>query len=206
MADLTDILQSQMSGQVLESLLSNMNVNNKGAAQEATSGAMTILLNALARNASKPGGASALGAALERDHDGSILDSLPDILSGRSKPSNTKTLDGAGILEHILGKKKEGAAEMLSKKSGLNTAQTLKLLMTIAPIVMGVLGKMKKTENVDPTGLPDILSGAAKQMNRKSANAGLIESFLDQDGDGNLNNEIKNVGFSFLKSLFGKRR
>ena len=95
---------------------------------------------------------------------------------------------------------------MLSKKSGLSTAQTLKLLMTVAPIVMGVLGKMKKSQNVDPTGLPDILSGAAKQMNRKTANASLIESFLDQDGDGNLNNEIKNVGFSFLKSLFGRRR
>jgi hypothetical protein len=164
------------------------------------------LLNALARNSSKPGGASALGSALDRDHDGSVLDDLMGMMTGAAAPKTSKTLDGAGILEHILGKKKEGAADMLANKTGLNSAQTLNLLIKLAPVVMGALGKMKKSQNVDPSGLPDVLSGAASRMNKSASNPSLIESFLDQDGDGNLNNEIKNVGFSFLKSIFSKRR
>lgn len=206
MADLTDLLQGQLSGAVLESLTSSLGAKNPAQTQSATNGAMSILLNALAKNASKPEGASALGAALDRDHDGSVLDDLMGMIGGQAKPKQPKALDGAGILGHILGGKQNGAIDMLSKMSGLNNNQSLGLLIKLAPILMGALGKMKKTENVNPSGLPDILSGAATKMNRQSgSNGGLIKSFLDQDGDGNLNNEIKKVGFSLLKNLFRRR-
>jgi len=42
--------------------------------QTAVSAALPLLLGALARNASQPGGAEALAGALGRDHDGSVLD------------------------------------------------------------------------------------------------------------------------------------
>ena len=203
--DLSDLLQSQLSGAVLESLTSNLGASNTKQTQSATNGAVSILLNALARNASSPSGASALGAALDRDHDGGVLEDLMGMIAGKpSVQAPSRALDGAGILGHILGGKQNGAIDMLSKMSGLSGNQSLSLLMKLAPILMGVLGKMKKTQQVDHTGLPDILSGAANKMNKQSSNGSLIESFLDQDGDGNLNNEIKKVGFSFLKSLFGR--
>jgi len=201
--DLTDLLQSQLSGAVLESLTSNIGANDAKQTQSATSSAVSILLNAMARNASNPSGASALGKALDRDHDGRVLEDLMGMMTGKPTPAApSKALDGAGILGHILGGKQSGAIDMLSKMSGLNGNQSLNLLIKLAPVIMGVLGKMKKTQQVDPTGLPDILSGAANKMNKQTSNGSLIESFLDQDGDGNLNNEIKKVGFSFLKSLF----
>ena len=202
MADLMDLIQGQLSGAVLESITSNIGGSNKKQTQDATQDAISVLLNGLARNASKPGGASALGAALDRDHDGSILDDVIGMLGGAAAPKQPKALDGAGILGHILGANQSGVLDMLTKKNGMNKNQNLSLLIKLAPVLMGVLGKMKKTEQFDPAGLPDILSGAANKMNKQSPAGNILGSLLDQDGDGNLNNEIKKVGFSFLKSLF----
>ena len=196
-----DLLQGQLSGAVLESLTSNLGTKNQNQTQNATNDAISILVNAMAKNASSPKGASALGAALDRDHDGSVLDDLMGMVAGKPE-APSKALDGTGILGHILGGKQNGAIDMLTKRSGMDKNQTLSLLIKLAPMIMGVLGKMKKSNNMDTSGLPDILSGAANKANKQSPGGNILGSFLDQDGDGNLNNEIKKVGFSFLKSLF----
>jgi len=205
MADLMDLIQGQLSGAVLESLTSNIGTSNQKQTQNAAQDAISVLLNGLARNASKPGGASALGAALDRDHDGSILDDVIGMIGGAAQPKQPKALDGAGILGHILGGNQNNVLDMLTKKNGMNKNQNLSMLIKLAPMLMGVLGKMKKTQNVDPVGLPDILSGAANKMNKQSPAGNILSSLLDQDGDGNLNNEIKKVGFSLLKGLFKRK-
>lgn len=201
MADLMDLIQSQMNGSVLDMLSSNLGAKNKKQTQSATSDAINILLNGLARNTSTSQGASALANALDRDHDGSVLDDLAGILMGNAGSTSPRSLDGAGILGHILGNRQDKAVDVLSKRNGLSQQQTISLLIKLAPVIMGALGKMKKTKQLDPQGLPDILSGAASKANRNQGGS-IFESLLDQDGDGNLNNEIKKVGFSFLRSLF----
>lgn len=206
MADLTDLLQSQLTGSILESLTSNLGAKNQRQTQSAANGAVSVLLNALARNAASPQGATALGAALDRDHDGSILDDLAGMIAGTANVSNPRTLNGAGILKHILKGRQSGAAGTISKMSGLNSNQSLNMLIKLAPLVLGALGKMKRSNNIDTRGLPDVLSGAARKMNKSQSNSGLIESFLDADGDGNLSNKVKKVGFSFLRLLLGGRR
>ena len=200
MADLMDLLQSQLSGSVMETLSSNLGAKNKSQAQSATSDALNILLNGLARNSSTSQGASALAGALDRDHDGSVLDDLAGILMGNAGKASPRSLDGAGILGHILGNRQDKAVDVLSKRNGLSQQQTIGLLIKLAPVIMGVLGKMKKSNQLDTHGLPDILSGAASKSNQREGS--IFESLLDTDGDGNLNNEIKKVGFSFLRSLF----
>ncbi|MEE9372109.1 MAG: DUF937 domain-containing protein [Saprospiraceae bacterium] len=201
MADLMDLLQGQLSGAVLKSLTSNLGAKNQQQTQNATNDAISILVNAMAKNSSSSKGASALGAALDRDHDGSVLDDIMGMMAG-NKTAPSRALNGAGILGHILGGRQNGAIDMLTKRSGMNKTQTLSLLIKLAPMIMGVLGKMKKSNNMDTTGLPDILSGAASKVNRQTSGGNILGSLFDQDGDGNFNNEIKKVGFSFLKSLF----
>ena len=85
MADLMDLLQGQLSGAVLESLTSNLGSKNQKQTQNATNDAISILVNAMAKNASSPKGASALGAALDRDHDGSVLDDLMGMVAGKQE-------------------------------------------------------------------------------------------------------------------------
>ena len=206
MADLFDLLQSQVGEQLVGTLTGQLG----GASQQQTSngvnGAMSILMSALAKNAKSPEGASALGAALDRDHDGSILDDLTGFLNGSSPVNNTKAANGEGILGHILGSQKGGAIESLTKMSGLNQSQSSDLLVKLAPIVLGMLGKQKRSTGMDMGGLSNILTNSASTARKRTPQSDLLTSFLDQDGDGDIKDDAARIGFSLLKNLFRKRR
>ena len=206
MADLFDLLQSQVGEQLVGTLTGQLG----GASQQQTSngvnGAMSILMSALAKNAKSPEGASALGAALDRDHDGSILDDLTGFLNGSSPVNNTKAANGEGILGHILGSQKGGAIESLTKMSGLNQSQSSDLLVKLAPIVLGMLGKQKRSTGMDMGGLSNILTNSASTARKRTPQSDLLTSFLDQDGDGDIKDDAARIGFSLLKNLFKKRR
>lgn len=207
MADLFDLLQSQVSGDMIGALTNQMGGRAKPQqTSEAVSGAMTILMNALAKNASKPEGAAALNSALDRDHDGSILNDLTGFINGNAQISNARAANGAGILGHLLGQKQSGAVDMLSKMSGLDSNQSNGLLVKLAPIVLGMLGKQKKETGMDVSDLSGMLSGAATKANSGNKNASLITSLLDRDGDGSIADEVTQVGFSIFKNLFRRRR
>ena len=77
-----------------------------------------------------------------------MLDDLSGYLSGTRQDRAT---DGAGILQHILGAQQEPAAQALSAKSGLGSGSIMQLLITLAPLVMGMLGK-----KAGSGGLPDL--------------------------------------------------
>lgn len=81
----------------------------------AVSAAMPMLLGALARNSATPQGAAGILGALERDHDGSLLDNLGGLLggitggSGGSGGSGGGLGDIGGILGGLLGGGSTGA-------------------------------------------------------------------------------------------------
>ena len=206
MADLFDLLQSQMGENVIGALAGQLGNAEPKKTSTAASGAASILMNALARNARDPKSASALGSALDRDHDGSILDDVVGFINGTSSHNNTRAGNGAGILGHILGGQQGSAIESLMKTSGLSKDQSSSLLMKMAPIVLGMLGKQKKTQGLDMSGLGSVLTNAASTAKKRSPGGDLLTSFLDQDGDGSIKDDAARIGFSLLKNLFrGKR-
>lgn len=207
MADLFDLMKSQISGEVIGALASQI---GGGAEANKTSTAVesgiSILMNALAKNTKSTDGASSLGAALDRDHDGSILDDLTGYLNGSARVNKTKAANGSGILGHLLGERQGGAVDVLTEMSGLNQTQSSDLLVKLAPIVLGMLGKQKKSTGMSNSDLGGLLAGAAASANTKVQNPSLITSLLDRDGDGNIRNEAASFGFSLLKNLFGRKR
>ena len=204
MANIIDLLQSQMSDDVIGALTNQLGTE-KQQTTSAVSNGMAILMNALAKNTSNTAGASALGAALDRDHDGSVLDDLMGFVQGSAPANNTRAANGAGILGHLLGSKQGGAIEALAKMSGLNQNQSSSLLIKLAPIVLGMLGKQKRTEGISNSDLSSILAGAVGQANQRSSNPSLITSLLDRDGDGNLTNEATSLGMNLLKRFFKRK-
>ena len=206
MADLFDMLQSQMGESLVGALTNQIGGSNPRQTSDGVQGAMSILMSALARNAKSPEGASALGAALDRDHDGSILDDIGGFLSGSSPINNTKAANGAGILGHILGNQQSSAVDAITKMSGLNQNQASGILMKLAPIVLGMLGKQKKSQGLDMSGLTNILNSSAQTAQKKAPKPDLLTSFLDRDGDGSIKDDAAKIGFSFLKNLLRRRR
>lgn len=199
MADLFDLLQSQVGDSLVGALTNQMGGATKQQTSNGVQGAMSILMSALAKNAQKPDGASALGSALDRDHDGSILDDITGYLGGTSPINNTRAANGSGILGHILGNSQGNAIESLMKMSGLSQNQSSGLLAKLAPVVLGMLGKQKKTQGLDMSALSNILNSSATTAKKKTPGADLLTSFLDKDGDGSI---IDDIGGSILKSIF----
>ena len=162
--NLMEVLQSQLSDDVLGQLSNQIGAEKEQTAS-AANGIFATLLGGLANNANNESGLSSLASALDRDHDGSILDDLAGMIGNMSQGGGAQTpknLNGAGIIGHILGDRQETAAQQISQNSGLNMGQIMKLMPILAPIVMGVLGKTKNSSKMDLGGLAQVLMGSAQ--------------------------------------------
>ena len=205
MAGLLDLLNSDL-GKTLISSASTQLGQNKVQTSSALSTALPLILGAMKNNASTPQGAEGLLSALSKKHDGSILDNLGNTLG------NSEVLsDGAGILGHIFGGKEQNVAQAVSKKSGLDLGSAMNLLKMATPVIMGVIGKQTRQNNVsDANGIGDLLGGLLGSGAQKEQS--LITKILDADGDGSVIDDLigmaaggkKKGGIgSLLGGLFG---
>lgn len=201
--DISDLLQGPMKDIIINQVGKQLGLGDSNQANTAVDGVFATLLNAISHNASTPEGQDGLMAALDRDHDGSILNDLAGFLSGSSQPSNPNTANGAGILKHILGNNQETAAASISKESGIDTGKIMQMMATLAPIVLGMLGKAKAQPQVQEQsgGLLDFIKGATQTVNQQPTNQGMFSRMLDKDGDGSMIDDIAEMG---IKSIFGK--
>jgi hypothetical protein len=172
---------------------------DEAQAGTAIQAAVPLILGALQRQTSNPGGLDSLAGALDRDHDGSVLDDAGSFLGrGAAVAAGTK------ILGHVLGGRKERAAVSLGKSTGLDAAKAMQLLAMLAPLVMGALGRAKRQGPAGGGGLADILGGATRQMDQRSPGlGGALGRILDADGDGSPVDDLARMAGN-LGTLFGK--
>ncbi len=193
-----DLLGSQLGGANLQQI-SQILGTDPDATSKAISGALPMLLSGLARNAANPEGAASLHKALDR-HDGSLLDQAMDMFQG------LQGANGDGILGHVLGDRRETAERGLSKMSGLDTATIGRLLVLLAPLVLGALGKQKNSNGLGVEGLQDLLNRENRQVEERDPGLmGTLGKLLDRDNDGSFMDEAMQMGGSLLGGLFGKR-
>ncbi len=196
MAGLLQTLVPLLAGDTLSGISEQLGVD-ENKTQQAITLAMPLLIGALNRNASTSDGAEALTGALQRDHDGSILEDLLGNLS------NKKTVDdGSAILGHVFGDKRGGFEQNISRSSGLDTETTVQLVSMLAPVVLGVLGQMRHKETMDPQGVASLLQD--ERQTAESAVPGMA-SFLDMDGDGDITEEVVSLGANLLSSFLSKK-
>jgi hypothetical protein len=205
-----DLLQGPLKNIVLDQLSNQLNPGDSSKTSAAIDSTVQVLLNAVAKNVAQPDGATSFINALNRDHDGSLVDHLTDYLGGQFQPQNSSTTNGSGILNHLLGNKQETAAETISKQTGLDAEQIKKIMATVAPILMGLLGKANQqgqTAQGQPSGggLIDMILQTTKKVNEKSGQGNILTQILDKDGDGSIMDDVAGMGFkSILGRLFRK--
>jgi hypothetical protein len=206
--NLTDLLQGQLSEDMLSQLSQQLGGAEKEKTAAAATGIMNVLVGGLAKNASKPEGAQSLNNALERDNHDSLLENIMGMLGGnQAAESNQRAANGAGIINHILGDRQSGAVDMISKMSGLDQGQTGNLMTMLAPMLMGALGQQKKQNNLGADGIAGLLTQVVSQQKQSSGNPtmDLAMRFLDSDGDGSVMDDVANIGMKFLGNFFKKR-
>lgn len=156
--------------------------------------ALPAILQALNKNTQTAEGAESLNKALEK-HDGSVLNNLSGYLN------NPDLSDGAGILNHLFGNQTENVAQAVSKSSGLDSNGSLKMLQILAPLVLGALGKQKKDNNLDASGLDALTSMLALNLGsneQTSGIMGLVTNLLDSDKDGAIVDDLLGLASKFL--------
>lgn len=175
----------------------------------AISMALPALLGGLANNASTPEGAESLNNALEQHHDGSILDNIGGLAGmifggGRQAPASPAA-DAGGILNHILGSGQGQVAQDVSAQTGLGMGQVAQILMLLAPIVMGYLGKQKQEQGIGADGIGGLLGellggGQAQAQSASTGNAVLdmASNALDSDHDGSAVDDIASMAFKYF--------
>ena len=202
-----DLLQGQLSDGLLDTLTSQLGGADKQQTSNAADGIMDALVGAMAKNASTPEGASALNNALENDHDGSIFDNLGDFLGGNKANVQCKNSKRRRNFRPYFGAiNKAGVIDMVSKNSGLDSGKIGGLMATLAPVVMGALGKTKKASGLDAGSLVGMLAGVVGQRKAQSPIMGMVTGFLDKDGDGSFIDDVAGgLAGKLLGGLFGKK-
>lgn len=190
---LQNILNEQLSGDTISQMSQTLGAD-EGSVNNAVQAALPMLVGALARNSTTDQGASALHTALSNDHDGSILDNIIGVISGGGTSSS------AGILGHIFGGKQQTVEEGISQSSGLDTATVARLLLMLAPIVMGALGRTQRQQGLDPEGVAGLLNQERQQQESSSPLMGMLGQLLDRDHDGSAMDDIMGMVGGMLKN------
>ncbi|MFT2721305.1 DUF937 domain-containing protein [Deinococcus sp. A31D244] len=139
-------------GQAQQTVAQNTGAN-AGQSQAAIEAALPLLLGALTRNATQPGGLDALSGALSR-HDGSALDAF-------TQGQTPDTQDGQKILGHVFGGQQQQAAQAVSKRAGIDPQMAMQILSMLAPLVLGYLSRQKQGQGGQGGGadLGSVLGG-----------------------------------------------
>ena len=193
-----ELLQGQLDDNLIQQLSQQIGGASPEQTQAAASGIISTLVAGLNKNAAQPGGGDALVSALDRDHDGSLLEDVAGFLLGGRQPSNPNTLNGAGILGHILGGNQGNVAGVLGKATGLDSSQILQLMMTLAPMVLAALGKAKSQQGLNAEGIGGLLRTTVQSQTNQQQEMGLLGRLLDADGDGSVMDDIANLGMKFF--------
>ncbi len=196
MSSILDILGEQFDDRTLRGIGRQIGAD-EDATGRAVAAALPVLLGALSRNAATPGGAGDLFGAVERDHDGSLLDDLAGFLGQGAATGG----EAAGILGHVLGEDRRRVEQGLGRASGLDAQKITRLLMILAPIVMAALGKAQRRGRLDQGGLSDLLGQDSSRAERSGA-GDLMSVLLDQNRDGSVMDDVARIGGGVLGSLF----
>ena len=211
MFSLQDLLGQEQGAQTVEQISSNVGAE-PSLVNSAIQLALPALINGLANNASTPEGAESLNTALDNDHsDGGVLGNLGGlagmIFGGQQEAAPPpRQADAGGILGHILGSNQSAVAEQVSNQTGLGMGQVAQILMFLAPIVMGYLGKQKQQQGVGADGLGGLLGGllgggqsqAAAPQSSGNAMIDMASNMLDSDRDGSALDDIASMAFKYM--------
>lgn len=147
---------------------------------EAIDSALPMLVGALSHNV-REDGAMSLNETVDQNHDGEILRDVAGYVEF-ADPG-----EGERMLDYLLGSHQEAAARALGARSGLDRTQASSLMVTLAPVLLGAIGKAKKARNLGADGLSQLLSGEELDLERRSP--GLMHAvwtLLDADDDSRL--------------------
>ena len=193
---LLDLLTGNAGNQVAESAENKFGVS-KNQIIALLAVAAPLVISYLRNKSQDSNEAESLNNALDRDHDGSILDN-PSQVEERQQ-------EGGSILDHIFGQQKNTVENSLTEQTGISMNKLGPILAMLAPLIMGYIGKEKQQSNTGAGGLGDllggILGGAQNQVQQQDSNP--LKDILGQVLGGGQQQASKNPLNDILGQVLG---
>jgi OOP family OmpA-OmpF porin len=156
--NLLDILKGYFTNELIGKI-GNFLGENERSTRSAVEQILPTLLGGLIAKSSTPAGANSLINMLnDRTHDGNVLGDLMGIFAGGDR-SNAFMRMGSSVLGNIFGDKVGGVIDLIAGGTGLRKESSNNLLSFLAPIVLGLLGKTKKDQGLNASGLLSLILG-----------------------------------------------
>lgn len=177
--------------------LSSQLGEDSGKVTSALSTAIPFLLSQMDKNTNTEEGAASLANALESHSTNDLSETVQNVISSPNMS------EGLGILGHVFGNKQTNVTKNISNQSGLSSGKTMQLMATVAPIVMSFLSKQKSDSGLNASGVSGLLGslvGSVKQTN--GSGMGFIENILDSDNDGDITDDVMDLGGKLLGGFF----
>jgi hypothetical protein len=161
MSSLLDLVKEHLGPEQLSQISQQLGTD-PATTQQAVNAALPALVGGMASTAQQPQGASGI-QQLIGSHTG-VLGGLGSLL-GAGAPA-----DGGSILGRILGHTQPEVQQGVQQASGLGSDQTRKLLMILAPVVMGALAKraMEHGDAHDPAEIQKSLQRDGEQAKQQA--------------------------------------
>lgn len=190
-AAIKDLVLQQVTGKVKDSIAERTGLDSS-TTNSAVETALNTILGGLQSNVKTKEGAEKLDKAVSEDHSSGSLEDLASAVADGSLQG-----DGAKILNHIFGKKNtDTVAQKAADAAGTESVAMNDVLSTLAPIVLNQLGNSKKSEGLDAGGIADKI---LRQQLPKGQLANILFGFLDRDNDGQIIDDVLDMGQGFLK-------
>lgn len=196
--NLNDLLSQYLPDEMLAQMAEKAGIQDPNIGVAASKSVINTLMQGLLNNSSSESGATGLLGALDRDHNGSILDDVMGFLGNSGQGAPAQMTNSAGILGHILGFKQQNVTNGIGKVFGMEPSTVLGLMSMLAPVVMGLIGKARANNQVDQTNIQQVLGTTVQQQTEQNSGLGIFGKLLDSDGDGNISDDLLQMGMKFL--------
>lgn len=192
---LIDLLTGNSSNKVAEQAENKFGIS-KNQIIALLAVATPLVISYLRKKSQDSKEAEALNNALDKDHDGSILNDPAQAVNRQD--------EGSSILDHIFGGNKSNVENQLSANTGISMDKIGPILAMLAPVIMGYIGKEKQQNNVGAGGLGDLLGGilgnASNQAQSQASNPlnDILGSVLGSGGQSSSSNPLNDILGSVL--------
>lgn len=189
MAGIQDVIQQQLSSDTIAQISQEIGADT-ATTSRAVEAAVPMLMGGMAAHAATPAGAQTIDTAATQ-HAG-MLDNITGMLGGAGGAGGLGGVlgglggmlggsgGGGGILGDILGSNHSDVQDGVTQASGLDRAKAGKLLMILAPIVLGALARHRSQTGASATQVSSDLQREAQSHAAHPQFGGIIGSILNK--------------------------
>lgn len=185
MASILDLLSTH-KGEVLISKVNQKTSESNDKIMAALAMGFPILLGAMNKNISSTEGKESLNNALNSEKHN------PELIENLNNANPSELVDQGGkILNHILGSNQETIVSTIGSTLQMKESSIADILKMAAPVLMSILSTQKKNENIDSSGLENLINSVLGSSSKFDLS--LIETFLDKNKDGSIIDDVGNM-------------